>query len=94
MTRLRGAVGALGVVMAGVGFVLFVTGVPSRQWLEVVVWLGGGVAAHDAVVAPVAVLAGLVVLPLLPVRARPVARSAALALATVALLGLPLLATR
>lgn len=93
MTRLRWAVGALGVVMAGVGCILFLTGVPSRQWLEVAVWLAGGVAAHDAVVAPVAVLVGLVALPLLPLRARPVARSAALALATVALLGLPLLAT-
>lgn len=94
MNRLRWALGALGAVMAAFGCLLFVTGVPPRQWLGVGVWLAGGVAVHDGVVAPLAVLVGLVALPLLPVRWRPAARSVALALATVALLGLPLLATR
>ncbi|MFF7048105.1 hypothetical protein ACFY94_06980 [Streptomyces griseorubiginosus] len=56
MRTLRVAVGAAGVALMGVGaFLLREAGdVPN-----VLVWLAGAVALHDAVVAPVVLLAGL-----------------------------------
>jgi len=71
-----------------------VTGVPTRQWLGVFNWLGGVVVAHDAVIAPGAVLIGLAVFAIVPRRLRAPTRVAALAVATVALIGVPLLMTR
>ncbi|MEO8517789.1 MAG: hypothetical protein ABI438_01315 [Dermatophilaceae bacterium] len=94
MGRTRIGLGALGVVLGLIGAYAFVTGVPGRQWLGVFTWLGGGVVAHDAVIAPAAALVGLVVLSRQPARFRAPMRVVALAVASVALIGVPLLMTR
>lgn len=94
MSRGRVALAATGCAVGLAGVLFFLTGVPARQWAGVGVWLGGGVAAHDAVLAPLMAALGLVALRRLPIRWHPVVRTTALALATVAVIGLPLLATR
>jgi len=94
VTRVRIGVGAAGVAIGLVGAYTFVTGVPSRQWLGVFTWLGGVVVAHDALIAPAAVVAGLSLFAFTPPRLRAPMRVAALAVATVALIGVPLLMTR
>lgn len=55
---------------------------------------GWVVVAHDAVIAPAAVLIGLAVFAVAPGRLRAPMRVAALAVATVTLIGVPLLMTR
>ncbi|WP_431999535.1 hypothetical protein [Streptomyces sioyaensis] len=57
MTALRVVAGAAGVALMGVG-VSLVTDV--RDPLDVLVWLGGAVLLHDAVIAPFVLLAGWV----------------------------------
>jgi hypothetical protein len=94
MTRLRIGLGAAGVLVGLVGVWTFVTGVPSGQWPGVFIWLGGVVVAHDALIAPAAVLVGLAVFAVVPRRLRPPMRAAALAVASVILIGLPVLMTR
>jgi hypothetical protein len=94
MMRLRIGLGAVGVAIGLLGLYFFVTAVPSRQWLGVVTWLGAGVVAHDAVIAPAAVLLGLAVFALVPHRSRAPMRVAALGAASLLLIGVPLLVTR
>ncbi len=94
MGRLRIGLGAAGVLLGLVGVWTFVTGVPSRQWPGVFTWLAGVVVAHDAVIAPAAVLGGLAVFAVVPRRVRPPMRVAALAVASVALIGVPVMMTR
>lgn len=94
MMRVRVGLGAVGVAIGLVGVWTFLTGVPSGQWLGVLIWLGGVVVAHDAVIAPAAVVVGLAVFAILPRRSRAPLRVAALAAASVALIGVPLLMTR
>lgn len=94
MRRTRIGLGASGVVIGLVGVWAFVTGVPSRQWLGVFTWLGGVVVAHDAVIAPVAVMVGLGFFAVVPRRLRAPMRVLALGFATVVLIGVPLLMTR
>jgi hypothetical protein len=53
---LRVAVGAAGVALMGVGASLLVH---VRDVPGVLVWLGGAVVLHDAVIAPVVLLSGL-----------------------------------
>ena len=43
---------ALGAVLLGVGAGALVAGVPSRQWLGILLWLAGAVVLHDAIFAP------------------------------------------
>ena len=69
---------AVGAAMVGVGAVVGLTSVPQRQWPSVLLWMAGGVAVHDAVLAPAAVLLGLVVLPRVPAPWRPALRAGAL----------------
>ncbi|RXS85358.1 hypothetical protein EST92_08480 [Streptomyces sp. TM32] len=57
MKALRVVAGAAGVALMGVG-VSLVTDV--RDPLDVLVWLGGAVLLHDAVIAPFVLLAGWV----------------------------------
>lgn len=56
--------------------------------------LGAAGVAHDAVIAPVAVLLGLAVFAVAPRRLLAPMRVAALAVVSVVLIGLPLLMTR
>ena len=94
MTRLRIGLGATGVLLGLVGVWAFVSGVPSSQWPGAFIWLGGVVVAHDAVIAPTAVLVGLALFAVVPARLRAPMRVAALAFASVVLIGVPLLMTR
>ncbi len=43
---------ALGAVLVGVGGGALVAGVPPRQWVGILLWMGGAVVLHDAVFAP------------------------------------------
>ncbi|WP_421732753.1 hypothetical protein [Cellulomonas sp.] len=76
---------ALGVVLMGTGVVVGLTTVPQGQWPSVLIWLAGGVAVHDAVLAPTAIVLGLVVLPRLGADWRPAVRAGGLGAAVLAL---------
>ncbi|MBD8060063.1 hypothetical protein IC607_13895 [Cellulomonas sp. JH27-2] len=76
---------AIGVALVGFGAFLGLTTVPTRQWPSVLLWLAGGVAVHDAVLAPTAVLLGVVVLPRVPPPWRPALRAGALGAAVLTL---------
>lgn len=75
----------VGVALVGVGAVVGLTSIPQRQWPGVVLWMAGGVAVHDAILAPTAVLLGLVVLPRVEPRWRPALRAGALGAAVLAI---------
>lgn len=76
---------ALGIVLMGTGVVIGLTTVPQGQWPSVLLWLAGGVAVHDALLAPAAVLIGMVVLPRVPPGWRPALRAGALGAAVLSL---------
>lgn len=75
----------VGVALVGVGAVVGLTSIPQRQWPGIVLWMAGGVALHDAILAPAAVLLGLVVLPRVEPRWRPALRAGALGAAVLAI---------
>jgi hypothetical protein len=56
MRALRVTTGAAGVALIGVGVFLLMD---VRDLTDVLVWLGGAVVVHDLVIAPVVLLAGL-----------------------------------
>jgi hypothetical protein len=89
----RVALGAAGVGLGLVGACAFITSVPARQWLGVGVWLGGGVAVHDALLAPASVVLGWLTVRRSPRRWRPLLRTSLLAVATVVVMALPLVMT-
>lgn len=74
----------VGVALIGVGAVVGLTSVPTRQWPGIVLWMAGGVAVHDVVLAPLAVLLGLVVLRRVRPSRRPALRAGALGAAVLA----------
>jgi len=82
----------LGVVLIGTGVVVGLTTVPQGQWPSVLIWLAGGVAVHDALLAPTAILLGLVVLPRVPADWRPALRAGALGAAVLAILAVVIVA--
>ena len=94
MTRIRVVLGVAGVAIGLVGVYAFEASVPTRQWVGVFTWLGGVVVAHDAVIAPAAVLLGLAVFAVTPRRLRAPMRVAVLGFASVLLIGIPVLMTR
>ena len=63
-TRL--AIGAVGVVVALYGAVLFLTRQDPGQWLEVGIWFAAGVALHDAVLSALLIGVGLLGTRVLP----------------------------
>lgn len=67
-----------GVLAVALGLRLGVGAVPVSQWWPVARWLAGGVVLHDAVLAPVAVVMGVVVLRRVPVAVRSALRVALL----------------
>ncbi|MFI1467736.1 hypothetical protein [Streptomyces wuyuanensis] len=82
---IRYAAGALGVVMMGVGAALVLS---SRDAPGVLVWLGGALVLHDAVLAPLVLGVGLLVAGL---PARGVVRGALVVGGSLVLVTLPLL---
>jgi hypothetical protein len=45
------------------GGYLFLTAVPSHQWVPSLIWLGAGIVVHDVVIAPVTLLLGRILKP-------------------------------
>lgn len=84
---------AFGVLLGTCGLYAFVTAVPPSEWVRVVIWLGGGVLAHDVVLAPLAIVVGYVAIRRAPAPARRWTRFAVLVLAAVVMVVIPLLAT-
>ncbi len=76
----RLVIGVVGVAAIGFGLLVGLREVPVAAWWPVGRWLVAGILAHDAVLAPISVLLGLVVLRRVPDRWRPTARAALLAL--------------
>ena len=93
ISRVRVTIGAVGVALAAVGAYAFVTAVDPGQWIGTVAWVAAGIAAHDALLAPLAVVVGFLLLPRLPARVHGPARAVLLALAVVTILTVPLLVT-
>jgi len=91
--RGRSLVGLAGLALLATGAWLAVTGVSTSDRLRVLVWLVGGVAVHDGVVAPSATVLGRVARLHVPSALLPTLRVAGLALLTLVLLAVPLLAT-
>lgn len=88
--RGRLALAALGVAAGAYGGWLLVTA-GTRDLVAVAVWLGGGVVAHDAVLAPATLLGGVLAGRLLPPRWRGAAARAAVLLGPLTLLAVPVL---
>ena len=64
--RTRLAIGALGVLLGLYGAFLLLSRQDPGQWLEVGIWFGVGVAAHDVVLSALVIGAGVVGSRLLP----------------------------
>lgn len=91
ITRL--ALGALGLAFLAVGAWQFFAHVPTSGWVRVGLWIGAGIAVHDGVLAPLGVVSGWLVAKRAPEQARPVVRMVGLAVLTLVILTVPLLAT-
>jgi len=86
----RLALGAVGVALIGVGaWQLVGTSLPDL--VNIVVFLAAGVIGHDLVVAPLVVLAGALVVPLLPTRWRAPVVVGLVVLLTVTVTAVPVL---
>ena len=94
MTAVRGLLGAGGVLVGLYGAWLLLSRTDSDQLLSAVVWLGGGVVLHDAVLAPVVVVLGVVAARLLPGVVRAPVAVVAVVLGSLTLLSLPVLLGR
>ena len=90
MRAVRLSLGATGVVLVLVG-VWQLLGRGPADLVATVVWLAGGVVAHDAVIAPVVVLLGVALLPRLPAWSRGPAVAGFVVLLTVTLTAVPVL---
>jgi hypothetical protein len=87
---MRGLLGVAG--LAGVLYGLFLLlGQGATQVLDAGVWLVGGVVAHDAVLAPVVLVLGVVAVRLLPGVARAPVVVGLVVLGTVTLVAVPVL---
>ena len=85
--------GAAGLVFLAVGAWQFLAHVPSSGWLRVGLWIGAGILVHDGVLAPLGVVSGWLVARRAPERARPIVRVIGLAVLTLVVIAVPLLAT-
>lgn len=91
MNLLRGLLGATGLALAAWGAWLLLDGAALADLVEVAVWFTVGVLVHDAVLAPLVLLLGYVVVRRLPAAARAPFVVAGLLLGTVTLAVLPTL---
>ena len=92
--RIRLLLIAIGIVLALFGTYSFIDAEPVGQWLRVVLWLAAGVVLHDAVVAPLAVALGAVVLrPITSPVVRRWLRATLLLVTASVVVAVPLLAT-
>ncbi|MDF1605541.1 hypothetical protein [Nocardioides sp. YIM 152315] len=89
MNAVRGAAGALGVLLAAYGAWLLVS--RGHDLLDVAVWLTAGVVLHDGVLAVVTVALGALAVRLLPAPARAPAVVGFVVLGSATLLAVPVL---
>lgn len=89
--RTRLVIGALGVLLGLYGAYLLLTRQDPGQWLEVGIWLGVGVAAHDAVLSALVIGVGFLATRLLPVPWRAPAIVALVVWGTLTLVAVPVL---
>jgi hypothetical protein len=87
---IRAALIGVGLLLMGRGAWLAVTTIPRVDRIHVAIWFALGVVLHDGLIAPVSVLLGRLALPALPVSARWGARALLAWVATVLVIGLPL----
>jgi hypothetical protein len=90
MRALRLLLGATGVVLVLVGL-RFLSGDGLGDLAGIGAWLAGGVLVHDALIAPLVVLVGVVGVPRLPAAARAPAVAGLVVLTTVTLMAVPVL---
>ena len=88
MRLLRGMLGAAGILLVLVG-IWHLLHSSLSDLVDVVVWLAGGVFLHDAVLAPLVVLVGLLALPRLPGSSRAPATVGFVVLLSVTLVAVP-----
>ena len=89
--RARLAIGAVGVVVALYGALLFLARQDPGQWLEVGIWLGAGIVAHDAVVSALVIGLCAVGARLLPAAWRAPATIALVVWGTLTIATIPML---
>ncbi|MBN9619690.1 MAG: hypothetical protein J0H43_08160 [Actinobacteria bacterium] len=92
--RTRLLLGVAGAVLAAYGVWLLLDHTDVTRPRELVLWLAGGVALHDGVIAPVTLLVGAACARWLPGRARRYVQGTAVAIALVALPALLLIDRR
>jgi len=90
MSVVRVVLIVLGTILGAVGAVELLAGGP-RDTLAAVVWLAGGVAVHDFVLAPLVVALGVLATRLVPAWGRSPAVAAAVVLGAVTLMAVPVL---
>jgi hypothetical protein len=88
--RLRVLLGAVGVAMGSFGLLRFLQH-DLGDVVDAVLWLAGGVVVHDAIVAPLTLVAAVVGARVLPPRVRPVVVTALVVLLTVTVTAIPVL---
>jgi hypothetical protein len=93
MRATRLLLGALGVVLGLVGawHLLRIGQAHPAKLVDVVVWLVAGVLVHDAVVAPLVVVVGVLVVPRLPRSGRPAVVAGLVVLLAVTLVAVPVI---
>lgn len=88
MRLTRGLLGAAGIVLVLVG-AYHLVGTSFPDGVNIVLWLAGGVLAHDAVIAPLVVLLAVAVLPRLPSWSRAPVVAGFVVLGSASLLAIP-----
>lgn len=86
----RGTLGVLGLLAGGYGGLLLLR-LSGADLLDVVLWMAGGLVVHDAVVAPLTVLAVLALRGVVPVGWRSPVMVGAVVLLTVTATAVPVL---
>ena len=94
MTAIRGLLGALGVLVGLYGAWLLLSRTDTDQLVSALVWLGGGVVLHDAVLAPLVVVVGVLAARVLPGVARAPVAVVGVVVGSLTLLSLPVLLGR
>ena len=89
--RSRLALGAVGTVAGVYGAVLLLSRQQPEDWVEVAIWFAVGVVVHDFVLAPLMLVAGVVMVRVLPAAARAPAVVGLVVLGSVTLLAVPVL---
>lgn len=89
MSRVRTALGVLGVLLAAYGGWLLLSRQSTAGNLDTLWWLAGGVLAHDLLLAPVVLLVCAVAARALPAVARPAAATALVVLGSLTLVAVP-----